>query len=87
MKAVITIEKLHNASELVKILIDSGFKVVVYPSNFIKPNKTEIKSYLIEIECPLPPSIDTREENDEYDTGWNDCIRVLNGDFNVCKLG
>lgn len=33
---------------------------------------------------PMP---NEREEKDHYDFGWNDCVRVLNDDYNLCKLG
>lgn len=35
----------------------------------------------------LQPMPNEREEKDHYDYGWNDCVRVLNNDYNLCKLG
>ena len=44
----------------------------------------------LKIDCPLKPMPNEREEKervDFYDMGWNDCVRVLNNDYNLCKLG
>ena len=37
--------------------------------------------------CPLKPEPKEREEKDHYDMGWYDCVRVINSDYNLCKLG
>lgn len=35
----------------------------------------------------LKPMPHEKEEKDHYDMGWNDCVRVLNNNYNICKLG
>lgn len=43
--------------------------------------------FLWETGFEIIPMPNEREEKDHYDFGWNDCVRVLNGDYNLCKLG
>lgn len=36
---------------------------------------------------PMPNEKEEKEYVDYYDMGWNDCVRVLNNNYNLCKLG
>ncbi len=36
---------------------------------------------------PMPNEKEEKERIDYYDMGWNDCVRVLNNNYNLCKLG